>query len=96
MTSLTLGPWTFDHTDYDPDADVLYLSIGEPRDAVGEESPDGHIWRFDAETGDFCGVTLIGVLAMLNAGETTIRLPIPPSSAPVEVGSEKLEPFVCA
>ena len=28
--SIHIGPYTFDHVRYDADADVLYLSIGDP------------------------------------------------------------------
>lgn len=50
----------FDHVLYDADADVAYLSIGEPRRAVGEQTPEGHVLLYDEETGEFCGLTLIG------------------------------------
>jgi uncharacterized protein YuzE len=85
--SMTIGPWTFDHIDFDADADVLYLSIGEPRRAIGEETPEGHIALFDETTGEFCGLTLIGIRA--KAGEQiTISVPVP-------VESEELAELVC-
>ncbi len=56
--SVRIGDWEFDHNFYDADADVYYLSIGEPREGYGEETPEGHFLRFD-ESGQFCGVTLI-------------------------------------
>jgi uncharacterized protein YuzE len=69
MTSpVRIGDWLFDSTDYDAENDVLYLSIGEPRPGYGEETPEGHIARFD-ETGEFCGVTLIGVRQRLDRGD---------------------------
>lgn len=46
---------------YDCEGDVLYLSIGPPRPAVGEETPEGHVMLFDATTGEFCGLTLINI-----------------------------------
>src|SRR4051794_2624915 len=59
--SIRLGPWTFDHVMYDQDADVVYLSIGEPRRAIGEETPEGHVALYDEATGELCGLTLIGL-----------------------------------
>jgi hypothetical protein len=45
-----IGEWEFDHSKYDPDADVLYLSMGPPREGYGEETPEGHFLRFDDST----------------------------------------------
>ena len=39
--TVRIGDWEFDSHAYDAEADVLYLSIGEPRDGYGEESPRG-------------------------------------------------------
>lgn len=91
MTSITLGGWTFDHIAYDAEADVVYLSIGEPRRAVGEETPEGHIALFDEETGAFCGVTLIGLRATPE-GERAVTLP----PAPVPASTPELNQLVCA
>lgn len=77
--SVTIGDWTFDTVSYDVDADVLYLSIGEPRPGTGEETPEGHILRYD-EDGEFMGLTLIDIGAALDADEAiTITLPRPTS-----------------
>jgi uncharacterized protein YuzE len=59
--TIRIGDWTFDHTEYDAEGDVLYLSIGEPRPGIGEETPEGHVMMFDVETGEFCGLTLISI-----------------------------------
>jgi len=45
-TNFTIGDWELDHILYNEDADVMYLSIGEPRRARVQE---------------FCGLTLMGV-----------------------------------
>jgi uncharacterized protein YuzE len=72
-----IGELAFDHHRYDADADVLYLSMGEPRPGYGQETPEGHIARFD-DAGEFYGVTLIGVQEMLDAGEKIrVTLPVP-------------------
>lgn len=44
-------------------ADVLYLAVGRPRDDVGEDRADGIVLRFDAETDEPSGVTVIGYQA---------------------------------
>jgi uncharacterized protein YuzE len=76
--SVTLGPWIFDHVIYDEEADVAYLSIGEPHRAIGEETPEGHVALFDEETGEFCGLTLIGVRHLVDVeGEAKVSVPVP-------------------
>ena len=47
--------------DYDEEADVLYISIGEPRKALGVDIGEGAIVRYIEETGEVVGLTLIGV-----------------------------------
>lgn len=85
IVDITLGPWTFDHASYDADADVVYLSIGPPRRAIGEETPEGHIVLLDEQTGEFCGLTLIGLMEMSDAeGMSRVTLPSPPEEVPVE------------
>jgi uncharacterized protein YuzE len=71
---IKVGDWFFDSAEYDAESDVLYLSIGEPRPGVGEQTPEGHIVRFD-ETGEFCGVTLVGVREKLDKGALDLTLP---------------------
>jgi uncharacterized protein YuzE len=88
--TLKLGGWEFDNWEYDAAADVLYLSIGEPRAGVGEETPEGHVWRFD-ETGRFCGLTLIGIRELMDHSDV-VNLTLP---SPVEIRSEDLEPALC-
>ncbi len=46
--------------DYDEDADVLYISIGEPRKALGLDIGDGSIVRYVEDTGEVAGLTVIG------------------------------------
>jgi len=47
--------------DYDEDADVLYISIGEPQKALGVDIGEGAIVRYIEATGEVVGLTLIGV-----------------------------------
>lgn len=51
--------------DYDEEADVLYLSIGEPQPAVGLDIGDGVIVRYDEARREVIGLTLIGLRARL-------------------------------
>ena len=44
---------------YDPDADVLYVSIGEPRPALTQEEMHGLLLRKDPKTGDVVGATVL-------------------------------------
>lgn len=47
--------------DYDEEADVLYISIGKPKKAVGVDIGKGDIVRYVEKTGEVVGLTLIGV-----------------------------------
>ena len=57
--TIRLGHLEFDHVVYDEKADVLYLSVGEPREAARQEAtPDGHVVRYDEES-NVIGITLV-------------------------------------
>lgn len=47
--------------DYDEEADVLYLSVGEPRPALGIDVGDGLIVRYDEGRREVVGLTVIGL-----------------------------------
>jgi len=47
--------------EYDEEADVLYISLGEPRKALGVDIGEGSILRYIEETGEIVGLTLLGV-----------------------------------
>ena len=50
--TVTIGSLTFDHASYDERGDVLYLHVGEPRDAAySDETPEGHVLRFEPTAG---------------------------------------------
>jgi uncharacterized protein YuzE len=51
--------------DYDDEADVLYLSLGQPRPAVGVDIGDGVVLRYDEVTQEVVGLTVIGLRAKL-------------------------------
>jgi|SRR6516165_5268135 len=46
--------------DYDRDADVLYVRVGEPRPAEGEDLPGGIVRRYALDDASACSVTIIG------------------------------------
>jgi len=75
--SIHIGPYTFDGVRYDADADVLYLSIGDPARAVDfDETPDGHALRFDGG-GDLVGLTIVDAQRRMReaGGELILDLP---------------------
>ncbi len=57
---------------YDRDADVLYLSIGEPRPAISREIGDDVLLRIDPKTGAVVGLTVLN----LSTRNITEMLPI--------------------
>jgi uncharacterized protein YuzE len=71
-----LGPYAFDHVDYDAEGDVLYMSIGEPRPAYDSpETPEGHGVRYD-KGGQVIGVTIINAKRYLERdGDIKVTLP---------------------
>lgn len=46
---------------YDREADVLYISLGEPREAVAVDVSDGVIARYHEDSETIVGITLIGL-----------------------------------
>ena len=54
--------------DYDEEADVLYLSVGEPQPAVSVDIGEGVILRYDEARKEVVGLTLIGLRARLLKG----------------------------
>lgn len=54
--------------DYDEEADVLYLSVGEPTAALGVDIGEGVILRYDEARKEVVGLTLIGLRERLLKG----------------------------
>ena len=51
--------------DYDEDADVLYVSVGEVRPALGVDIGEGVVLRYDEDAKEVVGLTLIGLRTKL-------------------------------
>jgi len=54
--------------DYDEEADVLYLSVGDPKPAVGIDIGEGIVLRYDELRKEVVGLTIIGLRARLLQG----------------------------
>ena len=67
-----------DRVEYDADADVLYLHVGDPARAVDyDETPEGHAVRFNRE-GELVGLTLVRPKRLLERnGELRVTVPVP-------------------
>ena len=74
--TIRIGTLSFDHVEYDANADVLYLSIGEPRmPAESLGTPEGHNIRYD-ETGDVIAITIVNPKWLLERdGEIKLTIP---------------------
>ncbi len=46
--------------DYDEEADVLYISVGKPRPAIGTDIGDGLVVRYDNKRKEIIGLTILG------------------------------------
>ena len=64
--NIRIGPLVFDHADYDQTSDVLYLHVGPPQPAEGEETSEGHILRFAPGSQRIVGLTVINARHVLN------------------------------
>lgn len=74
--SVTIAGTTFDSHEYDDRGDVLYLSVGAPREpARTVATPEGHAVDYD-EAGAVIGMILINVRYFLNRdGAVMVTLP---------------------
>lgn len=74
--SVTVAGIEFDHSHYDARGDVLYLSIGPPREAARTlETPEGHAVDYE-KGGSIVGMVLLNVRwALENEGALTLTWP---------------------
>lgn len=76
--NIRIGSVTFDLADYDAENDVLYLHVGEPQKAEGEETPEGHVLCFEPGTQRIVGLTVLAARAILGRdGELRVTIPQP-------------------
>jgi uncharacterized protein YuzE len=90
--TIHIGPLVFDHADYDPDGDVLYLHVGAPQTGEGEETPEGHVLRFAPGTQRIVGLTIINAKHVLKRdGRLVVTVP-----ETVEASADELAPALQA
>ena len=90
--NIRIGPLVFDHADYDAEGDVLYLHVGAPQAAEGEETPEGHVVRFAPGTQQIVGLTVINARQLLGRdGRLVVTVP-----ETVEASADELAPALRA
>lgn len=47
--------------EYDAEADVLYLSLGQPQTALGVDIGEGVVVRYDEASNEVVGLTIVGL-----------------------------------
>lgn len=73
---ITIGPLVFDRATYDAESDVVYLHIGDPQAAEGEETAEGHVLRYAVGTGRVVGLTVMGARQILElSGHLSVTIP---------------------
>ena len=89
--TVTIAGTSFDQHQYDEHGDVLYLSVGSPREAARTiATPEGHAVDFD-ESGAVIGMVLVNVRFLLERDEAlTVTLP------PDHVVAAKISPALVA
>jgi len=87
-----IGPLVFDRADYDAEGDVLYLHAGEPVEAEGEETPEGHVARFEPGSQRVVGLTVFNARSVLDRdGRLVVTVP-----ETVEASADELAPALAA
>jgi uncharacterized protein YuzE len=89
--TVTIAGTSFDQHEYDERGDVLYLSVGSPREANRTiATPEGHAVDYD-ESGAVIGMVLVNVRFLLERdGAVTVTLP------PDHVVAAKIKPALIA
>jgi len=89
--TIVIADIEFDHFHYDDRGDVLYLSVGSPREpAEAFETPEGHNVEYD-ENGRVIGLVLYAVRHTLDRdGELSLTWP------PTHLMAGALEPALVA
>jgi uncharacterized protein YuzE len=92
QVNIRIGPVIFDRAAYDVENDVLYLQVGEPQEAEGEETPEGHVLRYAPGTQRIVGLTVLGAQRILDH-DGDLRVTIP---EPVKASADDLAPALAA
>jgi uncharacterized protein YuzE len=89
--NVTIAGITFDRHEYDERGDVLYLSVGPPREVFRTiATPEGHAVDYD-ESGTVIGMVLVNVRFFLERdGAVTVTVP------PDRVVAAQIEPALLA
>ena len=89
--TVTIAGTAFDSHEYDDRGDVLYLSVGSPREAARTiATPEGHAVDYD-ESGAVIGMVLVNVRLLLDRdGAVTVTVP------PDRVEAAQIEPAMLA
>ena len=89
--TVTIAGTSFDQHEYDERGDVLYLSVGPPREGTRTiATPEGHAVDYD-EAGVVIGMVIVNVRLILNRDDAiTVTLP------PDHIVSAKIEPALIA
>jgi uncharacterized protein YuzE len=84
--TVTIADIGFNRVEYGPDADVLYLHVGDPSRAVDyNETPEGHAVRFNRD-GELVGLTLVRPKRLLERdGEVRVTISAPFVVPPAEL-----------
>lgn len=92
QVNIRIGPIVFDHADYDGENDVLYLHVGVPQEAEGEETPEGHVLRYATGSQRIVGLTVLGAQRILDRdGELWVTIP-----ESVKASADDLAPALAA
>src|ERR1700759_3774805 len=92
QVKIKIGSVTFHHPAYDADSDVLFLHVGAPQVAEGEEKPEGHVLRYAPGTQNIVGLTAVGARRLLDR-DGHLPDPIP---EPIEASAADLAPALAA
>jgi hypothetical protein len=89
--TVTIAGISFDQHEYDERGDVLYLSVGSPREPARTiATPEGHAVDYD-EAGVAIGMVLVNVRFILER-DSVVTVTLPPD----HVVSAKIEPALIA
>ena len=66
---------------YDAQADVLYVSIGQPRAAISQEIGDDVLLRVDPESGEVVGLTILNLSTRSVSEQLPLHLILRPADS---------------